>query len=59
MGIGFDAWNRTDYSAIPIVDQFPDYDWAASFDLANDWPASGLAAQMPPDNVGYGPMNFG
>ncbi|KAF2643798.1 hypothetical protein P280DRAFT_444949 [Massarina eburnea CBS 473.64] len=39
--MNFDTWGEntgSDYGAAPMLDQFPDYDWAASFDFANEWP---------------------
>ncbi|KAF2005768.1 hypothetical protein P154DRAFT_423997 [Amniculicola lignicola CBS 123094] len=36
--MGMDSWDGTFYDAPPMLDQFPDYDWAASFDFSTDWP---------------------
>lgn len=59
VGMSFDGWDGgSEYSVPPMIDQFPDYDWAASFDYGNDWLSPGMA-QLPPDNSGYAPMNFG
>ncbi|CAI6332389.1 unnamed protein product [Periconia digitata] len=44
--VSFDGWDGSDYSAPPMLDQFPDYDWAASFDFTNEWsqpPMHGIA----------------
>jgi hypothetical protein len=60
---GYDSTNVT-----PVLDQFLDYDWAASFDFSNDWPnptATGMPGvnsvmpQLPLDNPGYGQMHLG
>ncbi|KAF2659801.1 C6 zinc finger domain-containing protein [Lophiostoma macrostomum CBS 122681] len=53
------TWEMGDYSVPTMIDQFPDYDWATSFDfnVNGEWPNPALA--MPPENVGYAPMNFG
>jgi hypothetical protein len=45
--MSFDAWEGPDYGVPPMLDQFPDYDWAAGFEFSN--------ADMP--NVPVGPMN--
>ncbi|KAI4659875.1 uncharacterized protein J4E79_005677 [Alternaria viburni] len=45
--MSFDAWEGPDYGVPPMLDQFPDYDWAAGFEFSN--------AEMP--NVPVGPMN--
>ncbi|KAF2014952.1 hypothetical protein BU24DRAFT_225515 [Aaosphaeria arxii CBS 175.79] len=58
MGFPQASWDPSNYAAPPMLDQFPDYDWAASFDFSNDFMNQGLG-QMPPENVGYAPMNFG
>lgn len=44
--VSFDGWDGSEYSVPPMLDQYPDYDWAASFDFANDWsqaPMQGIA----------------
>ncbi|PVI04715.1 hypothetical protein DM02DRAFT_160539 [Periconia macrospinosa] len=50
--VNFDAWDgSSEYSVPPMLDQFPDYDWAASFDFTNEWvqqPMQGIA-----DSGGY------
>jgi transcriptional regulatory protein LEU3 len=33
--MSFDTWDGSDYNVPPIMDQFPDYDWAAGFDFSN------------------------
>jgi transcriptional regulatory protein LEU3 len=67
VGMGFDAWNGADYNIPPMLDQFPDYEWAASFDFSADWAGSNpLAAPsiapmpdpnafnfVPPQNAGF------
>ncbi|KAF1967861.1 hypothetical protein BU23DRAFT_282157 [Bimuria novae-zelandiae CBS 107.79] len=56
--IGFDrGWNGEAYMFPPMLDQFPDYDWAASFDFSND-PSQMQIPQIPPP-VNMGPMNAG
>ncbi|KAF1849493.1 uncharacterized protein K460DRAFT_280097 [Cucurbitaria berberidis CBS 394.84] len=38
-GMSFDAWDGSEYSVPPMLDQFPDYDWAAGYDFSNsDFP---------------------
>ncbi|KAJ4376137.1 hypothetical protein N0V83_001418 [Neocucurbitaria cava] len=45
--MSFDGWDGSEYSAPPMLDQFPDYDWAAGFDFSNsDFPT-----------IPVGPMN--
>lgn len=56
--MNFNTWDGSEYSVPPMLDQFPDYDWAASFELANDWPNPAMAT-LAPENAGYGPLNFG
>ncbi|KAF2181907.1 hypothetical protein K469DRAFT_729050 [Zopfia rhizophila CBS 207.26] len=48
-GTGFDSLNGFNYCIPPMLDQFPDYDWATSFDLSNDWP-SGPLGTLPEAN---------
>jgi transcriptional regulatory protein LEU3 len=55
--MSFDAWDGSDYSVPPMMDQFPDYDWAAGFDFSNTefptMPAGPIGgAPMMPNNVG-------
>ncbi|KAF2709898.1 hypothetical protein K504DRAFT_476060 [Pleomassaria siparia CBS 279.74] len=51
--ISFDTWDGSEYGVLPTVDQFPDYDWAASFNFSSGWPSM----TMPPlENTGF---NFG
>lgn len=55
--MGIDAWDGSDYSAPPILDQFPDYDWAAGFEFTNSgFPTIPMAPIMPGQstpNMGY------
>ncbi|ORY13135.1 hypothetical protein BCR34DRAFT_481452 [Clohesyomyces aquaticus] len=51
MDMSFDTWNGSDYGVPPLVD-FPDYDWAASFDFSNGWP-SGPLGQLPNSTAGF------
>jgi hypothetical protein len=51
------TWEMGDYSVPTMIDQFPDYDWATSFDFNNEWPNPALS--MPAENAGYAPMSFG
>ncbi|KAH4683790.1 hypothetical protein HBI82_086970 [Parastagonospora nodorum] len=49
--MSFDTWDGSDYSVPPMMDQFPDYDWAAGFDFSNtEFPT------MPTGPIGGGPM---
>lgn len=49
--MSFDTWDNSDYSVPPMMDQFPDYDWAAGFDFSNtEFPT------MPAGPIGGGPM---
>lgn len=47
MGGSFEAWEGQEYGIPPMLEQFPDYDWAAGFEFSN--------AEMP--NVPVGAMN--
>ena len=49
--MSFDTWDGSDYNMPQILDQFPDYDWAASFDLSNGWP--NIPMGPVPENAGY------
>jgi transcriptional regulatory protein LEU3 len=52
--MGFDTWDvGSDYGYQPMLDQFPDYDWAASFDFSSEWPT--VPMQMPGPGPGPGP----
>lgn len=54
---GFETWNGSDYDVPPVMDQFPDYDWAAGFDFtASDFPNIPVGTIGPPGMVN-GPMN--
>jgi transcriptional regulatory protein LEU3 len=49
--MSFDTWEGSDYNVPPMMDQFPDYDWAAGFDFSNtEFPA------MPAGTMGGPPM---
>jgi transcriptional regulatory protein LEU3 len=51
--MSFDTWDGSEYSVPPMIDQFPDYDWAASFNFSTGWPNM----TMPPlENPGF---NYG
>ncbi|KAL5119569.1 hypothetical protein ACEQ8H_002415 [Pleosporales sp. CAS-2024a] len=55
--MGLDNWEGSDYNVPPMMDQFPDYDWAAGFDFSNTefptMPAGPIGgSQMMPANVG-------
>jgi transcriptional regulatory protein LEU3 len=52
---GLETWNGAFCDAPMMLDQFPDYDWAASFDFTNDWPNVGVNLEPVP-TAGY---NFG
>jgi len=51
--MSFDTWDGgSDYGyQQPMLDQFPDYDWAASFDFSSEWPT--VPMQIP--GPGQGP----
>jgi transcriptional regulatory protein LEU3 len=57
--MGFDAWDGSEYSVPPMLDQFPDYDWAAGFNFSNSEhptiPISAMNPIMPGNaqNMGY------
>lgn len=56
--LGFDGgWEGEAYMFPPMLDQFPDYDWAASFDFSND-PSQMQVPQLQ-QPVNMGPMNAG
>ncbi|KAF2122766.1 C6 zinc finger domain-containing protein [Lophiotrema nucula] len=61
VGMSFDIWDGTDYNVPPMLDQFPDYDWAASFDFSTDWPNAtlntGPTAPLPNNNAFGFPQN--
>lgn len=63
--MGFDSWDGSDYNGPPMMDQFPDYDWAAGFDFSNtEFPAMpagpiGVGAPMVPSNMGNMGFTFG
>jgi transcriptional regulatory protein LEU3 len=49
--MSFDTWDGSDYNVPPIMDQFPDYDWAAGFDFSNtEFPT------VPAGPIGGGPL---
>jgi hypothetical protein len=49
--MSFDTWEGSDYNVPPMMDQFPDYDWAAGFDFSNtEFPT------MPAVAIGGGPI---
>lgn len=57
--MSFDTWEGSDYNAPPMLDQFPDYDWAAGFQFSNsDFPTIPMGTMNPvmpanPANMGY------
>lgn len=53
--MSFDTqWDGSDYNVPPMMDQFPDYDWAAGFDFSNtEFPA------IPAGPIGEGQMMAG
>lgn len=63
--MGFENWDGSDYNGPPMMDQFPDYDWAAGFDFSNtEFPAMpagpiGVGAPMVPSNMGNMGFTFG
>ncbi|KAL5392286.1 hypothetical protein DPSP01_000800 [Paraphaeosphaeria sporulosa] len=61
--MSFDGgWDGEAYMFPPMLDQFPDYDWAASFDFSQDPSQMQHIPQMPQplqQSVDMGPMNAG
>jgi transcriptional regulatory protein LEU3 len=61
--LGYDTWEGSDYNVPPIMDQFPDYDWAAQFDFSNtefpSMPAGAIGGPMMPNNVHNNVGNMG
>jgi transcriptional regulatory protein LEU3 len=62
--MSFDTWEGSDYNVPPIMDQFPDYDWAAGFDFSNTefptMPAGTMSGPpMLPSNMGNIGYTFG
>lgn len=60
------TWEGSDYSIPPMMDQFPDYDWAAGFDFSNTEfpsvplnPVNPVGNPMMPNNVGNMGYTFG
>lgn len=58
--VSFDTWDGSEYSVPPMLDQFPDYDWAAGFEFSNTnfptIPVGPMNPGMPPvnaANMGY------
>lgn len=62
-GISFDTWDGSDYNVPPMLDQFPDYDWAAGFEFSNsefpNAPLGPIGGPMMPQNVGNMGYTFG
>lgn len=61
--MSFDTWDGSDYNVPPMLDQFPDYDWAAGFEFSNsEFPNATLGpigGPMMPQNVGNMGYTFG
>ncbi|KAF2126784.1 hypothetical protein P153DRAFT_297077 [Dothidotthia symphoricarpi CBS 119687] len=63
--MSFDTWEGSDYNVPPMLDQFPDYDWAAGFDFSSsefpNIPVGPVAPANPMmhENVGYMGHTFG
>ena len=57
------SFDGSDYNIPPIMDQFPDYDWAAGFDFSNtEFPtmsAGPIGGPMMPSNMGNMGYTFG
>ena len=57
--MSFDSWDGSDFSVPPMLDQFPDYDWAAGFEFSHtNFPTiqgAPINPAMPgnPANMGY------
>jgi transcriptional regulatory protein LEU3 len=46
--MGFDTWDGSDYNIPPMLDQFPDYDWASGFEFSNsEFPTVPVGAMNP------------
>jgi transcriptional regulatory protein LEU3 len=62
--MSFETWDGgSEYNVPPMLDQFPDYDWAAGFEFSNsDFPNAPLGPVGPPmmqQNVGNMAFTFG
>lgn len=61
--MSFDGWDGSDYNVPPMLDQFPDYDWAAGFEFTNsEFPNAlpgPIGGPMMPQNVGNMGYTFG
>ncbi|KAF1359802.1 hypothetical protein EJ07DRAFT_118490 [Lizonia empirigonia] len=61
--MSFDTWDGSDYSVSPMLDQFPDYDWAAGFEFSNSEFSNAtlgpIGGPMMPQNVGNMGYTFG
>jgi hypothetical protein len=61
--MSFDTWDGSEYNVPPMLDQFPDYDWAAGFEFSNsDFPNAPLGpvgGPMMQQNVGNMAFTFG
>ncbi|CAO2651831.1 Nn.00g001140.m01.CDS01 [Neocucurbitaria sp. VM-36] len=60
--MSFDGWDGSEYSVPPMLDQFPDYDWAAGFDFSNsDFPTIPVGPMNPimPGNAAGMGYTFG
>ncbi|KAJ4370169.1 hypothetical protein N0V86_008905 [Didymella sp. IMI 355093] len=62
-GMSFDTWDGSDYNVPPMLDQFPDYDWAAGFEFSNsefpNAPLGPIGGPMMPQNAGHMGYTFG
>ena len=62
-GMSFDTWDGSDYNVPPMLDQFPDYDWAAGFEFSNsefpNAPLGPIGGPMMPQHVGNMGYTFG
>ncbi|UPX17520.1 uncharacterized protein EKO05_0007869 [Ascochyta rabiei] len=61
-GMSFDTWDGSDYNVPPMLEQFPDYDWAAGFQFSNsEFPNAplGPVGGPIPQNVGNMGYTFG
>lgn len=61
--MSFDTWDGSDYNVPPVMDQFPDYDWAAGFDFSNtEFPAmqaGPMGGPLVSNNMGNNMGNMG
>ena len=58
--MSFDTWEGSDYNVPPVMDQFPDYDWAAGFEFSNtEFPSMPTGAVAGPPMMANNMGNMG